>query len=72
MIVLDNNKILWKIDSNKIVGFLPGIVDSFENFGSFAQYSANSIIEGKASSGCSSSYVDENHPSWFRYIRGLS
>jgi len=59
-ITLDNNEILWKVNSNETREFRRGIVHAFENFGTLSEYSANSIVGEETSSGCSASYVDEN------------
>ena len=55
-ITLENNEILWKVNSNATQEFHEGIVHAFENFGSLSEYSANSIVGNKI--GCTASYVD--------------
>jgi len=47
-IMLDNNEILCKINSNETREFHPGIVHAFENFCTLSEYCANSIIWEKA------------------------
>jgi len=68
-ITLENNEILWKVNSNETQEFHQGIMHAFENFGSLSEYSANSIVGNERSSGCSASYVDENFVGDKRHVQ---